>query len=545
MTKNSLTQPHQADYTIPSPRAEATVRHAPVPQAPPAEATVRGVPVRRPPDVAPAPVPRRKSRTRWPLLLAGGVLFFAMMTCVASALGLGLIYGNGVLPGVSAAGVDLGGMSEAEAVQALIERGQNATVTLRDEARTFQVEPASLGLTLDVPATAAQAYSQGRGAGSMLSSLFGSVAVPPVLVVDPAQLRAGLTTLSAQVDVPAQNAGVMIVEGQVQERPAQTGRRLNIDATADAIQNAATWDTLDLVMTPVQPAVTSAGPWVAQARALLQNPLRLTVFDPVTGDSIDWTLPPNDWAMWITVAEADTFIITLEEAALREYLQARSSVFDPTRYLDLDEAVGTIQTAVRSGDPRATLRVRHSTRSHVVQSGESITSIAWDYGIPYLYIQQANNGISGVSIGQTITIPPADLFLEFDPVPNKRIVVSISEQRTRVYENGALLWDWSSSTGIADSPTWPGLYQVISHVPNAYAANWNLYMPNFIGVYRPVPGADFTNGFHGFPTRGGGQLLWQNSLGTRVTYGCILLSNANVQQLYDWAQTGVVVEITP
>jgi lipoprotein-anchoring transpeptidase ErfK/SrfK len=127
--------------------------------------------------------------------------------------------------------------------------------------------------------------------------------------------------------------------------------------------------------------------------------------------------------------------------------------------------------------------------------------------------------------------------------PNKRIVVSISEQRTRVYENGQLLYDWVTSTGIQSSPTWTGVYQVISHEPQAYAANWNLYMPNFIGIYQPVPNSDFTNGFHGFPTRGGGQLLWENSLGTRVTYGCVLLSDQNVQTLYNWAEEGVVVEI--
>ena len=64
-----------------------------------------------------------------------------------------------------------------------------------------------------------------------------------------------------------------------------------------------------------------------------------------------------------------------------------------------------------------------------------------------------------------------------------------------------------------------------------------------MGVYRPIPGAAFTNGFHGFPTRGGSQLLWTSSLGTRVTYGCILVSSDNAKLLYDWAQEGVVVEI--
>jgi lipoprotein-anchoring transpeptidase ErfK/SrfK len=127
--------------------------------------------------------------------------------------------------------------------------------------------------------------------------------------------------------------------------------------------------------------------------------------------------------------------------------------------------------------------------------------------------------------------------------PDKRIVVSISQQRTKVFENGTLKWDWATSTGISDSPTWPGIYQIISHEPNAYAGNWDLWMPHFMGVYQPIPGSDFTNGFHGFPTRSGWQLLWTNSLGTKVTYGCILLSNENAEALYNWAEEGVVVEI--
>jgi lipoprotein-anchoring transpeptidase ErfK/SrfK len=30
-----------------------------------------------------------------------------------------------------------------------------------------------------------------------------------------------------------------------------------------------------------------------------------------------------------------------------------------------------------------------------------------------------------------------------------------------------------------------------------------------------------------------------------VTYGCILLSNENAAQLYDWAEQGVIAEILP
>ena len=102
-----------------------------------------------------------------------------------------------------------------------------------------------------------------------------------------------------------------------------------------------------------------------------------------------------------------------------------------------------------------------------------------------------------------------------------------------------------ASTGIADSPTSPGVFQVQTHEENAYAGNWDLWMPSFMGIYRPVPTSEFMNGFHGFPTRGGSQLLWTGNLGQSVTYGCILISSDNAQALYNWAEEGVVVEIQP
>jgi lipoprotein-anchoring transpeptidase ErfK/SrfK len=64
-----------------------------------------------------------------------------------------------------------------------------------------------------------------------------------------------------------------------------------------------------------------------------------------------------------------------------------------------------------------------------------------------------------------------------------------------------------------------------------------------MGIYRPVPASDFMNGIHGFPSRGGAQLLWTDDLGRRVTYGCILISSENAATLYTWAEAGVVVEI--
>lgn len=289
---------------------------------------------------------------------------------------------------------------------------------------------------------------------------------------------------------------------------------------------------------------------VAEAERLLSSFLDIRVYDPMTGDSVYWSIPPQDWASWLTAApdasSASGLALDISAAPVRDYLNTQAeSVLDPTRYIKPEEGVASLQQAIRAGRTEGLVRVYHQDRQHSVQPGETIVSIAWDYGVPYPWIQQANPGVDALTIGQTITIPSVDHFLPYPVVPDKRIVVSISQQRVIVYENGQVKWDWPASTGITSSPTWPGIYQIQSHEVNAYAGNWNLWMPNFMGVYQPIPGSEFTNGFHGFPTRGGGQLLWENSLGTRVTYGCILLSNVNSKLLYDWAEEGVVVEIQP
>lgn len=473
-----------------------------------------------------------------------------LMSCAALTLGVGQVYAGGTLPGVYSGGIALGGLSETEAAQKLAQNWQQ--IMLHDGQRAWRFEAATLGVTLDAQATARSAYQQGRvNLGSALAGLIGRLDVPPVVSIDTPTLEAALQANADQFGQQPVNAGVQFVNGQVETTPPQTGRALDIAATVNrAAQNpgaALREGRLELVMQTVQPAVTDSTPMLERARALLGSPLDIRIYDPVTGDSVYWSAAPEQWANWLT-ADPDPnsptgLVLSANDAPVRDYLSAQAAVLDSSRYLKLDEAVASVQQGIREGRTNPFARVYHRDRQYVVQAGETITSIAWDVGVPYLYIVQANGGLQSVSVGQTITIPSSDAFLPYAPTPDKRIVVSISQQRTWVYENGQLKWEWATSTGIPDSPTWPGVYQIISHEPNAYAGNWDLWMPNFMGVYQPIPGADFTNGFHGFPTRGGWQLLWTNSLGTRVTYGCILLSDTNIQLLYNWAEEGVVVEI--
>ncbi len=500
-----------------------------------------------------ASLPQRQPQPRskiWIIAPLIGLTLMLIATCSAVTFGAALIYGQGILPGVSAAGVDLSGLSEAEAQQQLAANWNS--ITLRDGDRIWAFAPSELGIELDAAATAHTAYEQGRSQSNPIQAIFSDVDVAPAINVNINQAAAAFANLTDEFTLPAINAGVELVGGEVRATPSKDGRALNMSALMDVLQNRADTaladGTLELPMLRLAPDVIDATSMVEMARALLANPLRIMTYDPIDNINDEWRIAPQDWSQWLTATAAANspsgLALSLQAAPISAYLNQQNASLSGSRGININEGVQALQTAIARNQTDVTLRVYHDDIQHTVQPGETIISIAWDYGVPYPWVQQANPGIGdNVSVGQSITIPSADNFLEFPPVVNKRIVVSISQQRTQVFENGQLKWDWVSSTGISDSPTWPGIYQVILHDPDAYAANWNLNMPWFMGVYRPIPGAAFTNGFHGFPTRGGSQLLWTNNLGTRVTYGCILLSSDNARLLYDWAEEGVVVEI--
>ncbi|MBI1259081.1 MAG: L,D-transpeptidase family protein [Chloroflexi bacterium] len=502
----------------------------------------------RPPAPRPArrAAPQRRAKRKQPdLLLIAMIAAPLLLVAVAGlilVIGAAFVLGGSTtLPGVSAAGVKLSGLT-ASAAASKLQSGW--TLTLSDGTRSFPVDPASLGITLDAQATAQQAVTYGRGHGDLLRAIAGNVDLPPVIQIDLDATQQGLAALRDQIEQAPVNAGIMLVNGVVEPRAAVAGKALDLDATlAPLRQNAAAAladGVLELVTTPIQPQITDSTALVQAAGALLVNPLQIQLYDPVSNQSVNWSVPPETWSTWLV---ANGSRIAFDPAPLQTYLGQQQSQLPAGDYLDSDESVTAMQTSIAQGSTNSRLRIYHHDSQHIVQSGETLIGIAWNLGIPYPWIQQANPGVDALSVGQSITIPSQDKLLPLPIIWDKRIVVSISQQRVRVYENNALKWDWIASTGIDSSPTWTGVYQILLHDPNAYAGNWNLWMPNFLGVYHPIPGADFINGFHGFPTRGSSQLLWTNSLGTRVTYGCILLSNENAQALYNWAQEGVVVEI--
>ena len=124
-------------------------------------------------------------------------------------------------------------------------------------------------------------------------------------------------------------------------------------------------------------------------------------------------------------------------------------------------------------------------------------------------------------------------------VGNKYILVDISEQHMYVYEGEALVYSFVSSTGMNNS-TRVGTFSVLEKITNAYGATWNIWMPNWLGIYWS---GSLQNGIHALPILPNGATLWEGYLGIPISYGCVVLGTTEAQTLYDWADVGTPVEI--
>jgi len=189
-----------------------------------------------------------------------------------------------------------------------------------------------------------------------------------------------------------------------------------------------------------------------------------------------------------------------------------------------------------------------STRADVytVKSGQTLAGIARELGVSLAALVDAN-GLADpdrIYAGMTLLIPGAtDVTGPIGTVTDTRFVASISSQRCWLYQAGKLTGNWRCSTGRKEAPTVPGAYKIQSKINPAYASRWDFWMPYWMGLYYA---GSTENGIHGLPyDPKTGKRTWEGLVGTPITYGCIMLDDANAKTLFDVAYIGMPVIILP
>jgi lipoprotein-anchoring transpeptidase ErfK/SrfK len=122
---------------------------------------------------------------------------------------------------------------------------------------------------------------------------------------------------------------------------------------------------------------------------------------------------------------------------------------------------------------------------------------------------------------------------------SKLIVVDLSEQHMYVYDGDTLVYSFVASTGMHNA-TKVGTFAVQDKIPNAYGSTWDIWMPDWLGIYYA---GGLENGIHALPILPNGATLWAGYLGTPISYGCVVLDTYDAQLLYNWAEIGTPVKI--
>lgn len=501
------------------------------------------------------PQPKPKSSRLWGhVLMALALLALLLPMLVVAGLALVVNRHQIILPGVTVGPVSLSNLPMAEGATYLDNYWNNTThLVVLNEDYKWAVTPPNIGLWIDPLKTAEAAYAVGRDQGGLaeLLALFSGqpFEVAPVVSFNEEYAREVITDLAAKIVVPPTNAYLTKDEqGRWVAKPGVEGRGLDVEATLALIkanpQAILEPGYLQLPMKAISPGIVDLSADVERITAYYEKPIQLRAWDPITDELLTWTLPQELVASWVVLDDPKSEpSLVVNQQAFESYLAEWESTIG-NREIDFKDPIDSLDDRWADGQPY-TIHLRHKATAYTVQAGDNLISIGFKVGMPYWKIQEANPGIGiyGVHAGQVLTIPSKNEMLPYSPVLGKRIVISITEQRMWVYENFALKSEHVISTGMADSPTLPGVFQIQTHEINAYASNWDLWMPHFMGIYEAVPG--FMNGIHGLPVLSSGARLWANVLGQPASYGCIIMDLASGEALYHWAENGVVVEILP
>ena len=327
-------------------------------------------------------------------LLVGFVFFFLALGAVV--IGNQVWYAGRIFPGVSVGGVDVGGLSQADAavkIARAISYPQNGHILIREQ-QSFLVTPGQMGLFLDPDTSARQAFQVGRSGGlvhslnGQFNAWYSGESLPPVMLFDQRMAYQYLADLAKQIDQPTIEASVGLKGIEVQVHPGQTGRSVDIPGTLvllsaqiQSLQDG----VVPVVVRETPPVIVDVSKQADLARSILSAPLKLTLPDGQPDKAGPWTFDPPTLAAMLAFEKIEKdgksdVQVTLNSDILREYLDnlvprlllntenARFTFNDQThqleviqhsttgRQLDVDATIKAVQNGLMQGKHKVALK---------------------------------------------------------------------------------------------------------------------------------------------------------------------------------------------
>jgi lipoprotein-anchoring transpeptidase ErfK/SrfK len=174
-----------------------------------------------------------------------------------------------ILPGVTIDGVDVGGMTRDQAIEAVgakVDTALTAGISIRAAGKQWSATPQQLGVHTDVAGAVDRALGLDNGLG-VFSRVMHRLRHDPVgediplgLQYAPAKVKAFVASIAGDVGHAPRNASVTLVADQLRFVHSQMGRALDTKAAASKILAALKGGTpsISLPVAKVQPKVPDA-----------------------------------------------------------------------------------------------------------------------------------------------------------------------------------------------------------------------------------------------------------------------------------------------
>lgn len=246
-------------------------------------------------------------RQPWFIASASAAALLVLLLLVEVATGFGKVH-----PGVTVAGIDIGGKRPAEAravLESKLPQKASEPITVTHAEQNWTYPPEEIGLEFDYAASVREAMSVGRSGnlfsavGGRFSAWFGGVEVPAYPQADEELLAKALNDIAAVTDTEARDAAVEMSGAKATVVPGADGVALKRDAVAQAMLDAYLSDTreVEAVVDIAKMEVTDeeAARAAELAERLTSAPVK------VVHESRSWTFSGDDIGRWLTFKRSD------------------------------------------------------------------------------------------------------------------------------------------------------------------------------------------------------------------------------------------------
>ncbi len=475
----------------------------------------------------PATEARKLQASTWKRNLLVG-LFVPLALLMLLQLGLSAVMAGRIMPGVSVAGMNIGGKTRPEAAMLLKTRVAGSKAQLEIKGTRYVVAADQIGMTFDVERTLDTAFSVGRDQPLLplqVWSAYHHSQLPYSYRLASQANQPFVTKLVAAHGQPPRDAAITIKNGVPIVEPDASG--LSLDAQSIRQAAATQLAGLSNLSVSLQPKVQTArirtpnvGPAVEAAKALLATPVTITYGDKTFKPT---AAQMGEWISFQKTAESEApgLVPTVNNDGIKHYLQSVA----------------------------VTINLNPVNRKLNVQNGDSQEIQAGQDGL-----QLDQDSLTQVIAGAVKAKQPLVAAAPTKKVPfkteynrtvsldyGKYIEVNLSQQHLWVYQDHTVIYDsplTSGATG-AGFPTVTGLFSIqakqLNRNLNGYAIGYNYNV--FVKYWMPFYG---NYGLH--------DASWRSSFGGQDYYyggshGCVNLPEATAAFLYDWSSVGTPVWI--